>query len=122
MNIPNKCPACGGGLVVAELCCNECKTSIKGGFELPELVCLCEEERKFLEVFLAARGNIKEVERCLRISYPTVKSRLEAILSRLGLGQLQSEMKRQRLEAVEKLERGEITPVEAIKRLRDLEG
>ena len=122
MNIPNRCPACNGRLVVAELCCNECKTSIKGGFELPELASLSEEEEGFLKVFLAARGNIKEVERCLNISYPTVKSRLECILGGLGLSQLQSEVKRQRLETVEKLERGEITAVDAIKRLRDLEG
>ena len=50
MNIPNRCPACNGRLVVAELCCNECKTSIKGGFELPELASLSEEEEGFLKV------------------------------------------------------------------------
>ena len=122
MNIPNKCPACNGRILATEFCCDDCNTSIKGSFELPALACLSEEDDRLLKVFLSARGNIREVERCLNISYPTVKSRLEAMLGRLGLGQLQSETKRQRLEIIEKLERGETTAHEAIKNLRDLEG
>ena len=122
MNIPNKCPSYSGKMVVTELCCNECKTSITGNFELPEFACLNEGDDRFLKVFLSARGNIKEVERCLGISYPTVKSRLEALLAKLGLSQLQNEVKRRRLEIVEKLEKGQITAQEAIKLLKDLEG
>ena len=122
MNIPNKCPSCSGNIVVTELCCEDCKTSIKGNFVLPELACMNEAEDRFLKVFLSARGNIKEVERCLGISYPTVKSRLEALLIKLGLSQLQSEVKRRRLEIVEKLEKGAISAQEAIKLLKELEG
>ena len=122
MNIPNKCPSCSGNIVVTELCCDDCKTSVKGNFELPELACLSEEDGRFLKVFLSARGNIKEVERCLGISYPTVKLRLEAMLGRLGLSQLQSDIKRRRLETIEKLERGEIPAREAIRLLKELEG
>jgi len=122
MNIPNKCPSCSGKMVVTEFCCDECKTSIKGNFPLPELACMNEGEDRFLKVFLSARGNIKEVERCLGISYPTVKARLEALLAKLGLSQLQSEVKRRRLEIVEKLEKGEITAQDAIQLLKDLEG
>ncbi|OGS52286.1 MAG: hypothetical protein A3J79_03270 [Elusimicrobia bacterium RIFOXYB2_FULL_62_6] len=121
MNIPYKCPSCSGKVIVTELCCDECKTSIKGNFELPELACLNEEDDRFLKTFLAARGSIKEMERCLGISYPTVKSRMEALLAKLGLGQLQSEAKRRRLEIVEKLEKGEIPAQEAIKLLNELE-
>ena len=121
MSIPYKCPSCSGKVIVTELCCDECKTSIKGNFELPELACLNEEDDRFLKTFLAARGSIKEMERCLGISYPTVKSRMEALLAKLGLGQLQSEAKRRRLEIVEKLEKGEIPAQEAIKLLNELE-
>lgn len=106
---------------MTELCCDNCRTSIKGSFELPELACLNEDDDRFLKIFLSARGNIKEMERCLGISYPTVKSRLEALLAKLGLSQLQSEVKRRRLEIVEKLERGEIPAREAIKLLKELE-
>ena len=122
MNIPNKCPSCNGKVVVTELCCTDCKTTINGSFELPQFAVLAQDEENFLRVFLAARGSIKEVERQLGISYPTVKGKLEALLNRLGLGSLQEEAKRRRLEIVEKLERGEITAQEAIGQLKKMEG
>jgi hypothetical protein len=122
MNIPNKCPACSGKVIVTELCCTDCKTSVKGGFELPVFAVLNPDEEGFLRVFLAARGNIKEVERQLSISYPTVRNRLEALLNKLGLGNLQAEVKRRRLAVVERLERGEITAQEAVALLKNLEG
>lgn len=121
MNIPNKCPSCGGKVTVAELCCGDCKTTVKGNFELPVFASLSHEEEGFLRVFLAARGSIKEVERQLGISYPTVKGRLESILNKLGLGSLQAEAKARRLEIVEQLERGEITAQEAVALLKGLE-
>ncbi|MBI4349923.1 MAG: DUF2089 domain-containing protein [Elusimicrobia bacterium] len=119
--MPNKCPSCSGKILVTELCCSDCKTTVKGSFELPAFAALATEDEGFLRVFLAARGNIKEVERQLDISYPTVKNRLEALLNRLGLGSLQAEAKKRRLEIVERLERGEITPQEAIGLLKGLE-
>ncbi len=122
MNIPNKCPSCNGKVVVTQLCCTDCKTTISGSFELPQLAVLAPEDENFLRIFLAARGSIKEVERQLGISYPTVKGRLEALLNKLGLGSLQEEAKRRRLEIVERLERGEITAQDAIGLLKKMEG
>lgn len=121
MNIPHKCPSCGGRVVVTELSCTDCKTTVKGLFELPVFSTLSPEEEGFLRVFLAARGNIKEVERQLGISYPTVKGRLEGLLNKLGLGSLQAEMRKRRLDVVAKLERGEITAQEAVVMLKNLE-
>jgi hypothetical protein len=120
MNIPKKCPSCDGVLKVAELCCDDCKTSIQGRFDLPMFACLSDEEDRLLKIFLSARGSIKEVERSLGISYPTVKARLEQLLAKLGLGQSQDGVRLRRLEVVEKLERGEINAAEAIKCLREL--
>lgn len=122
MNIPNKCPSCSGKVVVTELSCTDCKTSVKGSFELPIFAVLSPEEEGFLRVFLAARGSIKEVERQLNISYPTVRGRLESLLNKLGLGSLQAEAKRRRLEIVSRLERGEISAQEAVALLKGLEG
>lgn len=106
--------------MVTELCCEDCAASIKGRFELPDLACLSEEDNHLLIVFLSARGNVKEVERSLGISYPTVKSRLEAMLSRLGLGQSQAGIKQRRLEVLVQLERGEIAAQEAVRLLNGL--
>lgn len=88
---------------------------------MPSFATLSTEDESFLRVFLAARGNIKEVERQLGISYPTVKGRLDSLLNKLGLGSLQAEAKKRRLEIVERLERGEITAQEAIGLLKGLE-
>lgn len=88
---------------------------------MPQLAALAPDEENFLRVFLAARGSIKEVERRLGISYPTVKSKLEALLNKLGLGSFQEEAKRRRLEVVEKLERGEINAQDAVGLLKQME-
>ena len=121
MNIPVKCPCCHGKLLVTEFSCPDCKTTIKGNFELPAVAGLEAEEEAFVNVFLAAKGNIKEVERRLGVSYPTVKARLEAVLNKLGLGAMQAETRRRRLEILERLERGEIGAGEAAAQLKALE-
>ena len=38
-----------------------------------------------LESFLRSRGNLKEMERELGISYPTVRGRVDALVRSLGL-------------------------------------
>lgn len=88
---------------------------------MPQFASMTPEEENFLRVFLAARGSIKEVERQLGISYPTVKNKLEALLNKLGLGSLQEEAKRRRMQIVERLERGEITAQDAIGLLKKME-
>lgn len=121
MNIPDGCPSCSGKMLVTEFCCSDCKTTVRGSFDLPVFSSLAPAEESFLRVFLAARGSIKEVERQLGISYPTVKARLEALLNKLGLGALQAEAKQRRLEILGRLERGEISAQEAVALLKNLE-
>ncbi len=45
---------------------------------------LTRDQLDFVEVFLQARGKIKDVEAALGISYPTVVSRLEQVVAALG--------------------------------------
>lgn len=107
---------------MAEICCPDCKTTIKGSFELPLFAVLSKEDEDFLKTFLAARGNIKEVERRLAISYPTVKARLESLVNKLGLGEAQAEARSRRLEILQKLERGEISAAQTAAMLKEIEG
>ena len=119
------CPVCGSPMRVTGLHCQSCQTSLSGSFELCKFCRLTEEQQWFVEVFIAARGNIKEVERILGISYPTVRSRLDGIVERLGYtvqgandkeeSRLGPEQRRQILEA---LDRGDIGAEEAIRQLR----
>jgi len=115
--ILSKCPVCGKAMQVTRLHCHGCKTSIEGNFDSCKFCRLDEEQRQFIEVFLTSRGNIKEVERLLGISYPTVRSRLDAVLESLGY-RVEREQDQRRKEILEALDKGEITSEEAIRLLR----
>ena len=73
------CPVCGQSLTVRALCCEACESELRGRFALPRLARLPRELQDVVEVFLRCRGNIKEVERELGVSYPTVSKKLDAI-------------------------------------------
>ena len=73
------CPVCGKPLTVRSLSCEGCESELRGRFTLPKLARLPKELQDVVEVFLRSRGNIKDVERELGISYPTVSKKLDAI-------------------------------------------
>ena|SRR2546430_5172958 len=79
-----KCPICAEALTVARLECGACGTRIEGSFALGRFHRLSAEQLEFLETFIKARGNFKDVERELGMSYPTVRSRLDAVIRALG--------------------------------------
>src|SRR5216684_5128657 len=79
-----KCPSCDGNLTVARLDCPDCKISIEGEFTPPALLKLTGAQIDFVEVFIKNRGVIREVERELGVSYPTVRARLDEVISALG--------------------------------------
>ena len=115
----SKCPACGNTqFEIQRLGCTSCQTRIEGHFSVSRLATLPEEQVAFVETFLKCRGNIKEVERELGISYPTVRSRLDKVITLLGLGP--DEASQSRREILEALERKEMTPEEAVQALKDL--
>ena len=80
------CPVCQGELTVTRLHCRSCGTALEGEFGVGRFGRLEREQLAFLESFLRSRGNLKELERELGISYPTVRSRLEGLLRALDLG------------------------------------
>lgn len=118
-----KCPVCGHGLKVSRLKCNHCDSALEGNFELCKFCKLSKEHQEFIEVFIKSRGNIKEVERALGISYPTVRSKLDAVIEALGYNIKESpddETGKKRKEILDLLSKGEIDSKEAIKMLREL--
>ena len=114
-----KCPSCQGNLSVAELDCPSCTLAIKGEFTLPALLRLAPAQLDFVEVFLKNRGVIRDVERELGISYPTVRARLDEVLAALGYQVRPSEPNTpdeasgQRRKILEDLKDGKITPEQA---------
>jgi len=92
---------------------------VRGSFPLDRFAALPPEEEAFLLVFLAARGNLKEVQERLDISYPTVRSRLDRLLQTLGLtGEERAQRKPTVSELLDKLEAGEMTADEVLKTVK----
>ncbi len=114
------CPLCDGRLEPVRLRCTSCQATVQGKLPVSGLALLATEQQQFIEAFLVSRGNIKEVERELGISYPTVRKKLDEVVQALGHAPLAH--RRDREEILEAIERGEISPQEgiaAMKTLRD---
>src|ERR671916_2647357 len=79
------CPVCSGELTITRLHCRSCGTALEGEFGVGRFGRLTREQLGLLESFLRARGNLKEMERELGISYPTVRGRVDALIRSLGL-------------------------------------
>ncbi|MDD3243234.1 MAG: DUF2089 domain-containing protein [Eubacteriales bacterium] len=115
-NIPPRCPVCGGNYEITQLECTGCHSRLEGHFGAGRFDRLLPEQLRFIEAFLSCRGNIREVEKELGISYPTVRARLDEALTALGLAQRKTEEKN--ADILEALSRGEITVDEAMKRMK----
>jgi len=122
--IVGRCPACGSDLEVTRLQCFSCDTAIEGRFETCKFCLLTREQKDFIETFIRARGNIKEVERELGISYPTVRGRLDHVIRALGYDVVEAEedqkADQQRKEILSRLNRGELAPEDAVKLLKQV--
>ncbi len=85
-DVISTCPVCEGELLITRLHCRSCGTALEGEFGVGRFGRLSREQLALLESFLRARGNLKEMERELGISYPTVRGRVDALVRALGLG------------------------------------
>lgn len=131
-DVISTCPVCSGELAIARLHCRTCGTSLEGEFGVGRFGRLNVEQLALLESFLRARGNLKEMERELGISYPTVRGRLDALVRALGLSDGAGEPATDeaadepadaadaRRSILERLARREIGADEAASALRDL--
>ena len=82
---PRECPVCSERLRVTQLGCDACGTGISGDFEQCDFCALEAGDLDVLRVFLASRGNMKELERHLGVSYPTARARFDDLVRKLGL-------------------------------------
>ena len=122
---PSKCPICGETLTVAKLHCPSCDTSIEGRFELSRLERLAADQRAFVEMFVRLDGKLNWVTQELKVSYPTVRSRLDEVIRAMGYEVHESPPAEEKARAAEQrqailddLAAGKITSAEAIKQLQ----
>ena len=114
---PLNCPVCDQRLTLTRLTCPACDTELSGGFATCEFCVLTNEDREVLRVFLASRGNMKELERHLGVSYPTARARFDALLGKIGIDRPAAAPSPTRVELMEQVARGEIEVDEALRRL-----
>jgi hypothetical protein len=128
------CPVCNGELTITRLHCRSCGTALEGEFGVGRFGRLDREQMGLLESFLRSRGNLKEMERELGISYPTVRGRVDALVRALGFGEEtasdgddlaadeSADTEAERRTILERLARREIGAEEAASALRAIGG
>jgi len=118
--ILQECPMCNGALQVRELYCPRCRIRIQGDFEPPHsrLLSLSRKELEFVELFVRLRGNIKEVEKALGVSYPTVRGMLDGVIKSLGYAEGKPLDAEKRMEIIEKVSKGELDADKAAELLK----
>lgn len=119
----SKCPVCSEPMHVTRLACTSCGSALEGRFTPCRFCQLTVEQQQFIEVFITSRGNIREMERILGVSYPTVRGRLDAVIEALGYSverdKEESTDSAKRRSILESLEKGELTVQDAIKRMKE---
>jgi len=103
--------------MIERMRCTECGTAVEGNFQAGKLGNLPEEHQEFIEVFVRCRGNIKDVEKVLGVSYPTVRGKLDRAIHALGYET--EETPDRKTEVLKALEREEITMDEALRALKE---
>ena len=114
MSQPSACPSCRGPLAVVQLACTACGTEVTGHYTPCPICRLDETHRALFDAFLAARGNLKEVQRQLGVSYPTVRQRMDGLFAKLE----EKPPRPDPLVVLKRLRDGEITVDQAEKLLR----
>lgn len=114
------CPVCGHSLNVRVFQCASCHTRIEGTFDPPhsKFLLLSKKDLEFAELFIRLRGNIKEVEKHLGVSYPTVRSMLDQVIERMGYPVRDDIDKKRRMEIIDQLEKGSISAEKAAQLLK----
>ena len=111
-----ECPVCSGRLRPTRLSCEACDVTIQGELPASRLEILTEDQQRFVESFLIARGSIKEAEKLMGISYPTVRRRLDEVVH--ALGHPTTESQKTQIDVLDAIENGSLTAKEAISRLK----
>ena len=121
--MPAHCPVCGDEMTITRLHCPHCDVTVEGRFSAGRLTMLTPEQLEFVELFLRCDGKIKRVEHELNVSYPTVRSRLDEIITAMGYEVPRAESSDdlspdQRREVLDDLAAGRISPEQAVELLR----
>jgi hypothetical protein len=83
MSRTNLCPYCQHAMAVSRMTCQACSIAVEAEFPSPRLANLPTEHQRFIEIFVLAGGNLKQIAEQAGVSYPTVRSRLDKVIESL---------------------------------------
>lgn len=116
--LDRNCPYCNGAMEIERLRCSSCKIAIEGKISVPRLARLSPEEREFIELFVRSSGSLKAIAEKLKISYPTVRNRLDKIIK--ALEEETNHERDARREILDAIEEGKMNVDDAVQALREL--
>jgi len=124
---PSHCPVCDDVLAVTRMHCNTCDTSIEGRFKVSRLEQLTPEQLAFVELFVRCEGKLNWAAQEMRVSYPTVRARLDDAIRALGYevremppAEERQRATDQRQAILDDLAGGKISSAEAVRQLQSL--
>lgn len=123
--ILEKCPSCDGNLTITRLNCAACGTIVLGQYAPCPFCQLSPESTSFLLTFLQCRGNVKEMERELGLSYWTVRRQLDELIAELGLeagSAEQADSAAQEMDILQQVREGTLSAAQAAEQLTRLKG
>lgn len=83
--ITHDCPYCSSAMAVTAMTCTNCAVKVEARFPMSRLASLPIEHQRFIEMFVLAGGNLKEIAEQVNVSYPTIRSRLDKVIEALRL-------------------------------------
>lgn len=117
--IITKCPSCASSdLQVVKIECAHCNTKFEGHFEISALLQLPEDDLQFILDFVKCSGSLKEMAVIHKVSYPTLRNRLNSLIDTLGNLELKKETSKD--EVLQLLEEGKISAKDAAIMLKKL--
>lgn len=120
-HVIGECPICKHDLFVTKLECTHCHTEISGQFQLSKFNYLSKEHLYFIELFIKNKGSIKQLEKELNVSYPTVKKMMNEVIADLGYtvdDEEDEESQAKKDDILQQLADGKISSDEALKLLK----
>ncbi|MBT8145445.1 MAG: DUF2089 domain-containing protein [Gammaproteobacteria bacterium] len=114
------CLSCHSALEIGRMHCRACNLSYEGRFAVPRLARLDDRNLELAELFILTGGSLKAMAETLAISYPTLRKRVDEMISQLqDLRTADQQFADQLLESVEK---GDMTAEEAARIGRERNG
>jgi hypothetical protein len=111
------CPYCGQAMETVAMRCGHCDVEVRGRFRGTQFARLSGEDQAFLERYLLAGFSIKALAEQSDMGYTAIRTRLDRLIEDYRRLRTNEDA---RLRILESIEKGEMTPDEAVRAMENL--